>query len=176
MWFNACRHQLKRPRVSPNGAYQPVVKLRLHSAGDASPLTALLLPQIFPIIPDILGRRALSAGRLAALGATPEFHHGLLGQAPLSAWNWLSASNSLIDRNRRKIWLDLDSQNGVLGARTAESAGIHRNRNVFKRLLPMTLVAIHLLILSAQRRQVSQPTAQEGELRHEELRIFVDAR
>jgi hypothetical protein len=30
-------------------------------------------------IPDILGRRALSAGRLAALGATPDFHHGLLG-------------------------------------------------------------------------------------------------
>src|SRR6266545_3252461 len=29
-------------------------------------------------IPDILGRRALSAGRLAALGATPDFHHGLL--------------------------------------------------------------------------------------------------
>src|SRR2546426_7640368 len=28
-------------------------------------------------IPDILGRRALSAGRLAALGATPEFNHGL---------------------------------------------------------------------------------------------------
>src|SRR5438093_7645207 len=29
-------------------------------------------------IPDILSRRALSAGRLAALGATLEFHHGLL--------------------------------------------------------------------------------------------------
>src|SRR5439155_16889840 len=28
---------------------QPVVKLQLHSAGDASPLTALLLAQIFPI-------------------------------------------------------------------------------------------------------------------------------
>src|SRR5438093_6286825 len=27
---------------------------------------------------DMLGRRALSAGRLAALGATPELHHGLL--------------------------------------------------------------------------------------------------
>src|SRR5437773_1378474 len=31
-------------------------------------------------IPDILGRRALSSGRLAALGATPDFHHGLLEQ------------------------------------------------------------------------------------------------
>src|SRR5947207_1401994 len=29
-------------------------------------------------IPDILGRRALPAGRIAALGATPDFHHGLL--------------------------------------------------------------------------------------------------
>src|SRR5438093_8092008 len=29
-------------------------------------------------IPDILSRRALSAGRLAALGATADFHHGLL--------------------------------------------------------------------------------------------------
>ena len=29
--------------------YQPVVKVRLHSNGDASRLAALLLPQIFPI-------------------------------------------------------------------------------------------------------------------------------
>src|SRR6186997_977380 len=31
--------------------------------------------------PGILGRRALPAGRLARLGATPDFHHGLLGDA-----------------------------------------------------------------------------------------------
>src|SRR5207244_12940406 len=30
-------------------------------------------------IPDILDRRALPAGRIAALGATLDFHHGLLG-------------------------------------------------------------------------------------------------
>ena len=30
--------------------------------------------------PGILGRRALPAGRLARLGATPDFHHGLLGR------------------------------------------------------------------------------------------------
>src|SRR5438876_11855359 len=50
---------------SPTGTWQPVVKVQLHSAGDASPLhptalgkgavgapvlTALLLPQIFPIL------------------------------------------------------------------------------------------------------------------------------
>src|SRR6266478_3382700 len=29
--------------------------------------------------PGMLGRRALPAGRLARLGATPDFHHGLLG-------------------------------------------------------------------------------------------------
>src|SRR5438445_12313377 len=34
-------------------------------------------------IPDILGRRALSSGRLAALGATADFHHGLLGSGVL---------------------------------------------------------------------------------------------
>src|SRR5207253_4059161 len=30
-------------------------------------------------IPDILGRRASSSGRFAAVGATPDFHHGLVG-------------------------------------------------------------------------------------------------
>ena len=30
---------------------------------------------------NILGRRALPARRLARLGATPDFHHGLLGIA-----------------------------------------------------------------------------------------------
>src|ERR1700687_6095866 len=34
--------------------------------------------------PGILGRRALPAGRLARLGATPDFHHGLLGGPDLS--------------------------------------------------------------------------------------------
>src|SRR5436309_4421067 len=37
-------------------------------------------------IPDILGRRALPAGRLAALGATPDFQHGLRAeQSPAGA-------------------------------------------------------------------------------------------
>jgi hypothetical protein len=99
-----------------------VVKLRLHSAGDASPLppqragkralgapglTALLLPHIFPIRHPTVHkthggdpRSAVvaplrrgphgadcapwggSAGRLAALGATPDFHHGRQGSRP----------------------------------------------------------------------------------------------
>src|SRR4029077_4229014 len=32
--------------------------------------------------PGILGRRALPPGRLAGLGATPDFHHELLAQGP----------------------------------------------------------------------------------------------
>src|SRR5580704_14068525 len=36
---------------------------------------ALLLPRI---LPGILGRRALPAGRIAVLGATMDLHHGLL--------------------------------------------------------------------------------------------------
>ena len=35
--------------------------------------------------PGILGRRALPAGRLAGLGATLDFHHGLLGGRIASA-------------------------------------------------------------------------------------------
>jgi hypothetical protein len=36
-------------------------------------------------IPDILGRHALPAGRIAGLGATPAFHHGLLGHEVFAA-------------------------------------------------------------------------------------------
>jgi hypothetical protein len=52
------------------------MKVRLHSAGAASRLAALLLAQI---LPGILTRRALPSGRIATLGATPDFRHGLLG-------------------------------------------------------------------------------------------------
>jgi len=53
--------------------WQPVVQVRLHSTGTASRLAAFASPSN---IPDILGRRdALPAGRIAALGATPDLHH-----------------------------------------------------------------------------------------------------
>src|SRR5438093_11361624 len=39
-------------------------------------------------IPDILGRRALPAGRLACLGATLDFHHGLLTLTPVAVAIW----------------------------------------------------------------------------------------
>ena len=49
---------------------------RLHSTGDASPLARRVAPP--SNTPGILRRRALRSGRLARLGATPDFHHGLL--------------------------------------------------------------------------------------------------
>ena len=42
-------------------------------------------------IPDILGRRALAAGRIAALGATMELHHGLLALALVVACAFLQS-------------------------------------------------------------------------------------
>src|SRR5712691_5529659 len=93
-----------RPGCLAQVAYQPVVKVWLHSTGDASPshpnaaaalgapaLAALLLPQILPVTPGILGGRAIPPLRLARLGATPDFHHGLLVQ---SRWQMRVISSS----------------------------------------------------------------------------------
>src|SRR5207244_5191182 len=44
--------------------------------------------------PGILGRRALLAGRLARLGATPDFHHGLVGRI-LDRFERLAAGDQL---------------------------------------------------------------------------------
>ena len=55
--------------------YQPVVKVPLHSTGHASRLTVLFLAHI---LSSMLARLALSAGRLTGLGATRDFHHGLV--------------------------------------------------------------------------------------------------
>ena len=54
---------------------QPAVKVPLHSNGAASRLAALLLGQI---LAGMLPRRALPTGRITALGATRDFHLGLL--------------------------------------------------------------------------------------------------
>jgi hypothetical protein len=51
-----------------------VVEVALHSTGDASRRSALLVARIFA---NILTPRALIGGRLARLGATRHFHHGL---------------------------------------------------------------------------------------------------
>jgi len=59
-----------------------VVHVPLHSTGDASLPAALLVPQI---LPDILGRHALPARRLARLGATRDVHHGLLACGRMQA-------------------------------------------------------------------------------------------
>ena len=68
------RRCMRAPVLGARG-WQPVVKVWLHSTGDASTLAALLRPQIRP---GILGCRALPARRLARLDAAPDFHHGLL--------------------------------------------------------------------------------------------------
>src|SRR5213078_467076 len=70
------------------GAAQPVVQLHLHSSGAASllhpntaaalgtpALAALLLPHILPVCSVVA---PCPAGRIAALGATMDLHHGLL--------------------------------------------------------------------------------------------------
>ena len=74
-----------RPLTLP---WQPVVEVRLHSAGAASrhhpnaaaalgtPGSGCVAPRSH--IPDMLARRALPAGRITGLGAAPDLHHGLL--------------------------------------------------------------------------------------------------
>ena len=69
------------------------MKVWLHSTGDASPPAALLLAQILPVFSVVAPCRRGGApnaaaalgtpGRLAPLGATPDFHHGLLGGEPV---------------------------------------------------------------------------------------------
>src|SRR5438093_11398880 len=112
----SCRRPLFLVRaLTPPGlrGSQPVVKVQLHSAGDASPLhptahsprrggpglTALLLHQIFPIFSVVAPLRrgphgadfapwGGSAGRLAALGATLDFHRGLPAGAVNRSRHW----------------------------------------------------------------------------------------
>ena len=66
------------------GPYPEIVVL-LAARGESPPafdeqciLAACVTPP--PNTGGILGRRALPARRFARLGATPDFHHGLLGQ------------------------------------------------------------------------------------------------
>src|SRR2546427_12909582 len=63
--------------------------------------------------PGILGRRALPAGRLARLGATPDFHHGLL-RARSQGWKpplvfQRSKSNHESTKARRKHYFFVSS-------------------------------------------------------------------
>src|SRR3989442_4934180 len=45
--------------------------------------------------PGILARRALPSGRIAALGATLEFHHGLLDKPCLNSFSSVDVSASM---------------------------------------------------------------------------------
>ena len=57
---------------------QPVVEVRLHSAGDAFSLAALLLVRIFPICSLVAPCPGGPRLQFRALGAMLSFHHGLL--------------------------------------------------------------------------------------------------
>jgi len=52
-----------------------VVKVQLHSTGDASRLAALLLPQVFPIL-SVVAPGQPRASPVSVL--TLDFHHGLI--------------------------------------------------------------------------------------------------
>src|SRR5438477_12412651 len=61
----------------------------------------------------ILGRRALPAGRLARLGATPDFHHGLLARAVTREAGRLAAAGEppstgieTVQRGGKPVWSD----------------------------------------------------------------------
>ena len=71
-----------------------MVQVRLHSTGAASRLAALLNARI---LADILASRALRSGRIAGLGATTDFHHGLPETATLAA----SVDERETERKRR---------------------------------------------------------------------------
>src|SRR5436190_11561369 len=62
-------------------------------------------------IPDILGCRALSAGRLAALGATADFHHGLPGAAQQPAGR--GGGRGAAPRSRKAVLAWADTRNGI---------------------------------------------------------------
>ena len=74
LWYRAgAEHQHRLPPLrQPDSPWQ---KVPLHSTDDASRLTVLLIAHISS---NMLALRALSGGRLAALGATRDFRHGLL--------------------------------------------------------------------------------------------------
>ena len=63
-------------------AWQPVVKVRLHSAGDASPLTALLLPHIWTICSVVAPNAGVPTARFVRRGVD------LRGASPPSVRRW----------------------------------------------------------------------------------------
>src|SRR5438034_4066830 len=53
---------------------------------------------------NILSRRALSAGRLAGLGATPDFHHGLLSRPATRTLTMVISVMAAVGRISRRRW------------------------------------------------------------------------
>ncbi len=71
--------RLKQVFMTRGDVEQPVVKVPLHSTGAASRLTALLLGRILPVFSLVAPCQPGAASITTRLGATLDFHHGLLG-------------------------------------------------------------------------------------------------
>src|SRR5438128_11837546 len=64
--------------------------------------------------PGILGRRALPSRRLARLGATPDFHHGLLAlEADLETQLAVLGVVERSEERRARVGLDVGRQKGI---------------------------------------------------------------
>src|SRR5580765_1276035 len=88
-------------------------------------------------IPDILGRRALPSRRLARLGATPDFHHGLLSAVLilLFASGGRAAAPALHDTFDAKKAFAYTSQIVAFGERWPGSPGHLKTQALIKQVL-----------------------------------------
>src|SRR5713101_23555 len=83
--------------------------------------------------PGILGRRALPAGRLARLGATPDFHHGLsAAAAPLAADVTHSAGSGQAERPRVTFLRDVAPILNKVGCTAGACHGAAKGKNGFQ--------------------------------------------
>src|SRR5712692_5232933 len=83
--------------------------------------------------PGILGRRALPDGRIAALGATMELHHGLLAQIDprtalleRGAWNALTAGQAHVAAEAFREAIAADPKNARLHLGAGMAASLER--------------------------------------------------
>ena len=129
--------------------------------------------------PGILGRRALSAGRLARLDATPDFHHGLLSEEALAAFMRFFLETCLGQvrfieqlvqpdrlRDRMLVWADEE----VRGARLPAKAGQILEAVLFRGELPRGDVAALLGTSDRHARRVLSALLARGVLVSDSVR------
>jgi hypothetical protein len=130
-------------------------------------LAALLLPQI---LRDILGRRALPAGRRGALGATPQFCHGLLALLTLTALLWGgSAAAQVVDRLVAIVGEQAITLSDVRAARTLGL--VARSDDSTDEALVAKLVERELMRAEIERFGMPQPPADALEARVQGVRM-----